>query len=41
VAPVPLYNTFEEVFQFAEIFKRAIKPRRLTTLGGLTPRDKP
>lgn len=25
VAPVPLYNTFEEVFRFAEIFKKAIK----------------
>ncbi|MBX2967431.1 MAG: kynureninase [Cyclobacteriaceae bacterium] len=25
VAPVPLYNTFEEVFRFAEIFKNAIK----------------
>lgn len=24
VAPVPLYNTFEEVFQFAEIFKKAL-----------------
>jgi kynureninase len=24
VAPVPLYNTFEEVFRFAEIFKKAI-----------------
>ena len=23
VAPVPLYNTFEEVFQFVEIFKKA------------------
>jgi kynureninase len=23
VAPVPFYNTFEEVFQFAEIFKKA------------------
>jgi len=25
VAPVPLYNTFEEVFQFVEILKRALK----------------
>lgn len=25
VAPVPLYNTFEDVFRFAEIFKKAIK----------------
>jgi kynureninase len=25
VAPVPLYNTFEEVYQFAEIFKRALR----------------
>jgi kynureninase len=25
VAPVPLYNTFEDVFQFVEIFKRALK----------------
>ncbi len=25
VAPVPLYNTFEDVFQFAEIFKRALR----------------
>jgi kynureninase len=25
VAPVPLYNTFKEVFRFAEIFKKAIK----------------
>ena len=25
VAPVPLYNTFEEVFRFAEIFKKALK----------------
>jgi kynureninase len=24
VAPVPLYNTFEDVFRFCEIFKRAI-----------------
>lgn len=24
VAPVPLYNTFEEVFQFVEIFKKAL-----------------
>lgn len=24
VAPVPLYNTFEEVYQFTEIFKRAL-----------------
>jgi len=24
VAPVPLYNTFEEVFQFVEIFKRSL-----------------
>jgi len=24
VAPVPLYNTFEEVYQFAEIFKKAV-----------------
>lgn len=24
VAPVPLYNTFEEVFQFVEIFKQEI-----------------
>lgn len=24
VAPVPLYNTFEEVFRFAEIFKKAL-----------------
>ncbi|MBX2947134.1 MAG: kynureninase [Cyclobacteriaceae bacterium] len=24
VAPVPLYNTFEEVFRFAEIFRKAI-----------------
>lgn len=25
VAPVPLYNTFEEVFSFAEIFKKALR----------------
>ena len=25
VAPVPLYNTFEEVFLFAEIFKNALE----------------
>jgi kynureninase len=25
VAPVPLYNTFEEVFQLAELLKRALK----------------
>jgi kynureninase len=25
VAPVPLYNTFEEVFQFVEIFKKALR----------------
>ena len=25
VAPVPLYNTFEEVWQFAQILKKAIK----------------
>jgi kynureninase len=25
VAPVPLYNTFEDVFQFVEIFKRALR----------------
>ncbi len=25
VAPVPLYNTFEEVYRFAEIFKKAVK----------------
>lgn len=25
IAPVPLYNTFEEVFRFAEIFKKALK----------------
>lgn len=25
VAPVPLYNTFEEVFRFAEIFRKALK----------------
>jgi len=37
VAPVPLYNTFEEVFQFVEIFKRAIKPRRQTAQSGQTP----
>jgi kynureninase len=24
VAPVPLYNTFEEVFQFVEIFKKSL-----------------
>ena len=24
VAPVPLYNTFEEVFRFGEIFKKAL-----------------
>jgi len=24
VAPVPLYNSFEEVFQFGEIFKKAV-----------------
>jgi len=24
VAPVPLYNTFEDVFRFGEIFKRAL-----------------
>jgi kynureninase len=24
VAPVPLYNTFEEVFRFAEIFKASL-----------------
>jgi len=24
VAPVPLYNTFEEVFQFVDIFKRSL-----------------
>ena len=24
VAPVPLYNTFEEVFRFVEIFKRHV-----------------
>ena len=24
VAPVPLYNTFEEVYRFAEIFKNAL-----------------
>lgn len=27
VAPVPLYNTFEEVFRFAEIFKKQISLR--------------
>lgn len=27
VAPVPLYNTFEEVFRFVEIFKKQISPR--------------
>ncbi|MFZ5971635.1 MAG: kynureninase [Bacteroidota bacterium] len=26
VAPVPLYNTFEEVFTFSEIFREAISP---------------
>ncbi len=26
VAPVPLYNTFEEVFRFGEIFKKALYP---------------
>lgn len=25
VAPVPLYNTFEDVFRFAEIFRKALK----------------
>ena len=25
VAPVPLYNTFEEVFRFVEIFKKALR----------------
>lgn len=25
VAPVPLYNTFEEVFRFVEIFRKAVK----------------
>ena len=25
VAPVPLYNTFEDIFQFVEIFKRALR----------------
>jgi kynureninase len=25
VAPVPLYNTFEDAFRFAEIFSRALK----------------
>jgi kynureninase len=25
VAPVPFYNTFEDVFQFVEIFKRALR----------------
>ena len=24
VAPVPLYNTFEEVFRFSDIFKKAL-----------------
>jgi kynureninase len=27
VAPVPLYNTFEEVFRFTEIFKTALKSK--------------
>lgn len=38
VAPVPLYNTFEEVYRFAEIFKKALKPvsSRQTTLSGQT-----
>lgn len=27
VAPVPLYNTFEEVFRFAQIFNKALKTR--------------
>lgn len=25
VAPVPLYNTFEDVFRFGEIFRKALK----------------
>jgi kynureninase len=25
VAPVPLYNTFEEVFRFAEVFRASLK----------------
>lgn len=28
MAPVPLYNTFEEVFRFSQIFKALIHPRR-------------
>lgn len=24
IAPVPLYNTFEEVFLFSQVFKKAI-----------------
>jgi kynureninase len=24
IAPVPMYNTFEDVFRFYEIFKRAL-----------------
>jgi kynureninase len=31
VAPVPLYNTFEDVFRFYEIFKRAVLKIKLTT----------
>jgi kynureninase len=27
VAPVPLYNTFEEAFRFGEVFKRALEHR--------------
>ena len=27
LAPVPLYNTFEEVFRFSEIFEKALKGR--------------
>jgi kynureninase len=27
VAPVPLYNTFEDVFRFTEIFKTALKSK--------------
>lgn len=34
VAPVPLYNTFEEVLRFSEIFKNAIKSSRPATQSG-------
>lgn len=30
VAPVPLYNTFEEVYEFVEVFKNASRPATLS-----------